>query len=178
MMNHLKCAGTNTGMHEWRAGQWDAAEEKLWCCRCARLATEIIDEAVKAHKDDHRDNCAVRKKRKAAAKPKAENDQALAAPGLPAAPCSLPDGFGEGGLPELPFDKLYRELAESRAREARMRVALADTVDRLRAEGHGDDPKDLQGCWQCSLHNRNKAALEYPTAENAEMSGTPREKAT
>lgn len=81
----------------------------------------------------------------------------------------LPDDFGKGGLPELPFDKLYRELAESRAREEILRVALTDTVDRLRAEGHGDDPKDLQHCWQCSLHNRNKAALEYPTAENTEL---------
>lgn len=51
LIQQLKCSETNNGMHVWRAAKWTDAREKLWCCQCALLATDIIDEALKAHND-------------------------------------------------------------------------------------------------------------------------------
>jgi hypothetical protein len=48
VIESLRCDGTKGGRHEWRPGQWDDAREKLWCCRCARNATDIIDAALAA----------------------------------------------------------------------------------------------------------------------------------
>lgn len=43
----LRCDGTTSGKHEWRAGEYEDAREKNWCCRCARNATDIVDAALR-----------------------------------------------------------------------------------------------------------------------------------
>jgi hypothetical protein len=39
----LRCEGTSTGQHEWRAGEYDGHARGHWCCRCARDARDIVD---------------------------------------------------------------------------------------------------------------------------------------